>query len=114
MTAGSQAMFVVEYPCDRFCRVEVDLTRERGQVTLQQMHEKADGLHQRIHEPERAEGETEAEATADDPVAEQEASGRPAATVFLSAPGVPGREAPSAPSRDGYSSHGRSGGRRLK
>jgi hypothetical protein len=112
MTAGSQAMFVVEYPCDRFCRVEVDLTGERGQVTLQQMHEKADGLHQRIHEPDRA--EADADATADEPIAEQETAGRPAATVFLSAPGVPGRDGPSAPSRDSYPAHGRNGGRRRQ
>jgi len=72
-------MFVVEYPCDRFCRIEVDLSGERSQVTLQQMQEKADGLHQRVHEPELAE--------ADVPIVEQEAAGRPAATVFLSAPG---------------------------
>jgi hypothetical protein len=79
MSTGSQAMFVVEYPCDRFCRVEVDLSGERGQVTLQQMREKADGLHRQIHEPEFA--------VAEEPVVEQEVSGRPAATVFLSAPG---------------------------
>jgi len=79
VTAGPQAMFVVEYPCDRFCRVEVDLSGERGQVALQQMWEKADRLHQRIHEPEVAE--------ADVPIVDQDAPGRPAATVFLSAPG---------------------------
>jgi hypothetical protein len=79
MTAGPQVMFVVEYPCDRFCRVEVDLSGERGQVTLQQMREKADGLHQRIHEPELAE--------TDGPIVDQDAAGRPAATVFISAPG---------------------------
>ena len=79
MTTGSQAMFVVEYPCDRFCRIEVDLSGERGQVTLQQMREKADGLHQQIHQPESAEAEV--------PVVDQQTAGRPAATVFLSAPG---------------------------
>jgi hypothetical protein len=79
MTAGPQAMFVVEYPCDRFCRIEVDLSGERGQVTLQQMREKADGLHRRIHEPELAE--------TDRPIVDQDAAGRPAATVFLSAAG---------------------------
>ena len=79
MTTGPQAMFVVEYPCDRFCRIEVDLSRERSQVTLQQLREKADGLHQRVHEPELAEADT--------PIIDQEAAGRPAATVFLSAPG---------------------------
>ena len=79
MTSGPQAMFVVEYPCDRFCRIEVDLSGERSQVTLQQMREKADGLHERVHEPAAAE--------ADVPAVEQEVTGRPAATVFLSAPG---------------------------
>jgi hypothetical protein len=75
-------MLVVEYPCDRFCRIEVDLTGERGQATLHQMREKADGLHQRVHEPERGEATT--------PVVEQDATVRPAATVFLSAPGRDG------------------------
>lgn len=72
-------MFVVEYPCDRFCRIEVELNGERGQVTLQQMRDKADGMHQRIHEPELAEAEV--------PVVDPEAARRPAATVFRSAPG---------------------------
>ena len=72
-------MLVVEYPCDRFCRIEVDLSGERGQATLQQLREKADGLHQRVHEPDQGETAT--------PVVEPEATGRPAATVFLSAPG---------------------------
>ena len=84
MSAGPQAMFVVEYPCDRFCRIEVDLSGERGQVTLQQMREKADGLHQRIHEPELAE--------TDVPIVDEVAAGRPAATVFLSAPGRGGSQ----------------------
>ena len=79
VSAGPQATLVVEYPCDRFCRIEVDLSGERSQATLQQMRKKADGLHQRVHEPERGEATT--------PVVDQEAMGRPAATVFLSAPG---------------------------
>ncbi len=78
MTTGPQAMFVVEYPCDRFCRIEVDLSGEHSQVTLQQMREKADGLHQGEHDPEPAEPDV--------PIVDQEAAGRPAATVFLSAP----------------------------
>jgi len=78
MTTGPQAMFVAEYPCDRFCRIEVDLSDAHSQMTLQQMREKADALHQRVHHPELAE--------ADVPVVDQEAAGRPAATVFLSAP----------------------------
>ena len=78
VSAGPQAMLVVEYPCDRFCRIEMDLSGEPSQTTLQQMWEKADRLHQRIHEPERREATT--------PVVDHEATGRPAATVFLSAP----------------------------
>ena len=95
MTAGPQAMFVVEYPCDLFCRIEVDLTGERNQVTLQQLRDKADGMHQQIHEPGGAEADTPV-------VAEPETAGRPAPTVFLSAPGQ-GASAPgggaSAPGR---------------
>jgi hypothetical protein len=79
VSAGPQAILVVEYPCDRFCSIEVDLSGEPRQATLQQMWEKADGLHQRVHEPERGEAAM--------PVVDQEATGRPAATVFLSAPG---------------------------
>jgi hypothetical protein len=79
VSAGPQAMLVVEYPCDRFCRIEVDLNTEQSQGTLHQLREKADGLHQRVHEPERGEATT--------PVVDQEATGRPLATVFLSAPG---------------------------
>ena len=78
MTAGTQSMFVVEYPCDRFCRIEVDLSGEPGQLTLQQLREKADGLHHRVHKPDLAER--------DAPAAAPETAGRPAATVFLSAP----------------------------
>ena len=82
MTTGPQAMFVVEYPCDLFCHIEVDVSGETGQVTLQQLQKAADTLHQREHEP--ALGDS---APADEPVVDQHASGRPAATVFLSAPG---------------------------
>ena len=83
MTADPQATLVVEYPCDRFCRIEVDLTGERSQATLQQLRDKADRSHQRVHNPEQSEPEPQA--------AEQEPTGRPASTVFLSAPG-PGRD----------------------
>jgi len=79
MTAGPQATFVVEYPCDRFCRIEAELTGERNTVTLQQLWEKADEMHRRIHEPELAETKV--------PVVDPEAARRPAATVFRSAPG---------------------------
>ena len=82
VTAGAQSMFVVEYSCDRFCRIEVDLSGEGGQLTLQQMREKADGLHQRVHEPDLAEPDAS--------VVAQETAGRPAATVFLSPPGRAG------------------------
>ncbi|MFI5894996.1 hypothetical protein ACIA5D_33345 [Actinoplanes sp. NPDC051513] len=80
MTGGPQATFVVEYPCDRFCRIEVELTGERSQITLQQLWEKADGIHRRVHEP----GLAELGAPV---VVDQEALRRPAATVFRSAPG---------------------------
>jgi len=76
-------MFVVEYSCDRFCRIEVDLSDERGQLTLQHMRDQADGLHRRVHEPELAEQDAPVAA----PVVAPEAAGRPAATVFLAAPG---------------------------
>ena len=79
MTADAQATFVVEYPCDRFCRIEVDLSAEPGQTTLLQMRKKADEAHQRVHEPELA--------ASVEPVADQHAAGRPAPTVFLAAPG---------------------------
>jgi hypothetical protein len=79
VTDGAQATFVVEYPCDQFCRIEVELNGERSEVTLRQLWEKADGQHQRVHEPELAEAEA--------PVVDREAARRPAATVFRSAPG---------------------------
>jgi hypothetical protein len=83
MTTGPQTTFVVEYPCDRFCHIEVDLSGEPDRATLQQMRAKADQLHQREHEPEQgASGEPVAE-----PVVDPDAVGRPAPTVFLSAPG---------------------------
>ena len=99
MTADAQSMFVVEYSCDRFCRIEVDVSGEPGQLTLQQMREKADGLHRRVHEPDLAEQ--------DAPVVAQETAGRPAATVFLSAPGQAG--GPSTANNTG--SRGRHGPR---
>jgi hypothetical protein len=82
VSAGPQATLVVEYPCDRFCRIEVDLSGEPSQATFQEMRDKADGLHRRVHEPERGETTT--------PAVDQEPTGRPAATVFLSAPGPAG------------------------
>ncbi|WP_203782828.1 hypothetical protein [Paractinoplanes rishiriensis] len=79
MTVGPQATFVVEYPCDQFCRIEVELVGERDEVTLRQLREKADGLHQRVHEPESE--------PADAPAPDRDAARRPAATVFRAAPG---------------------------
>ncbi|GGK28909.1 hypothetical protein GCM10010124_22090 [Pilimelia terevasa] len=84
MTGGPQAMFVVEFPCDLFCRIEVDLSGESSQVTLQQLRVKADGLHRQVHEPELAE--------TDAAVADQDAAKRPSTTVFLSAPGRSGQQ----------------------
>ena len=103
MTTGPQAMLVVEYPCDRFCRIEVDLSAERSQVTLQQLREKADQLHRRVHEPEPAE--------ADQEIPKKEASGSPAATVFLSAPGRGGNSDVEPGSRlQGRAGRGRGSG----
>ncbi|MEV7624803.1 hypothetical protein [Actinoplanes sp. NPDC089786] len=79
MTLGGQAVLVVEYPCEQFCRIEVDLSGEQSGVTLKQLREKADTAHERVHNPDSAEP---AEPIADEPV-----TGRPAATIFLSAPG---------------------------
>ncbi|MFD0522193.1 hypothetical protein [Paractinoplanes durhamensis] len=78
MTTGPQATFVVEYPCDQFCRIEVELTGERGNLTLQQMWEKADGAHRPIHEPEAAE--------AAEPAADQASAQRAPESLFRSAP----------------------------
>jgi hypothetical protein len=94
VTAGPQATFVVEYPCDQFCRVEVELFGERSQLTLQQMWEKADDMHRRMHEPEGAE--------TPEPVVDEGAAQRPAATVFRSAPARGDdrrRETPAHPRR---------------
>jgi hypothetical protein len=93
MTTGPQTMFVVEYPCDQFCRIEIDLSAEREQVTLRQLRDKADEAHQRAHAPET--GETGETGEADAPAAAQESVGRPAATVFLSAPGSSASSPPS-------------------
>jgi hypothetical protein len=79
VTGGAQETLVVEYPCDRFCRIEVELNGEHAQITLQQMRDKAEGMHRRVHDPEVAE--------VDAPVVEPEATGRAAPTVFLAAPG---------------------------
>ncbi|MFG1610354.1 hypothetical protein [Actinoplanes sp. NPDC049265] len=90
MTGGSQAMFVVEYPCDSFCRIEVDLSGEHDRLTLGQMREKAEELHRGVHEPDQPEKPDQPEQE------ETPVTSRPAATVFLSAPGhgVPDRAAP--------------------
>ena len=77
VTSGAQATFVVEYPCDQFCRIEVDLTRERGNLTLQQMWDKADAQHRPIHAPEEKE---------ETPVATEDGRQRPATDLFRAAP----------------------------
>jgi hypothetical protein len=78
VTADPQATLVVEYPCELFCRIELELAGERGDLTLRQLREKAEDAHRRIHEP--GSGEPEA------PAANQAAPQRPAATLFRSAP----------------------------
>jgi hypothetical protein len=87
VTVGSQAALIVEYPCELFCRIEVELNDERPQITLEQLREKADGLHRRVHEPGLADTEPEPEAESPAAVADPHAARRPAATVFRSAPG---------------------------
>jgi hypothetical protein len=47
-----QFLFVAEYPCDRFCRIELDLS-EVGNLrfTFAQMRRRADDEHKRLHAP---------------------------------------------------------------
>lgn len=97
-------MLVVEYPCDQFCRIEVNLSGERNQVTLQQLRDKADKQHQLNHEPEPGE--------AADPATEPETPARPATTLFLSAPGSASGTAPSRGSSPRRDSGPRRDGRR--
>lgn len=42
-------VFAVEYPCDRFCRVEVDLAGIHKRFTRNQMRQLADSEHDRLH-----------------------------------------------------------------
>ncbi len=44
-----QAFFVAEFPCDRHCRVELDMAEHHEQVTHRQLLAAADLEHDRIH-----------------------------------------------------------------
>lgn len=47
-----QFLFVAEYPCDRFCRIEVDLSEvDNLRFTYAQMQRRTDDEHQRLHAP---------------------------------------------------------------
>lgn len=51
MTAQPEETFLVAYPCQLRCLVEVDLTGIHSQFTHRQMRVKADALHQEMHGP---------------------------------------------------------------
>jgi hypothetical protein len=45
-----QFLFVAEYPCDKFCRVEVDLGEvDNLRFTYSQMQRRAEDEHKRLH-----------------------------------------------------------------
>lgn len=44
-----QAVFVVEYPCELHCSVELDLSDMHKQFTLRQMWQGADHQHEKAH-----------------------------------------------------------------
>jgi hypothetical protein len=46
-----QAVFLVDYPCERHCQVELDLTDMHKQFTLRQMWASADHQHGLRHKP---------------------------------------------------------------
>lgn len=47
----AQESFVVEYPCDLHCRVEIDLADHHARVTHRQMRDWAEVEHKARHEP---------------------------------------------------------------
>lgn len=49
-----QFLFVAEYPCEKFCRVEVDLSEvDNLRFTFAQMQRRAEDEHKRLHRPPR-------------------------------------------------------------
>lgn len=51
MTAPQQT-FLADFPCDRHCQVEMDLTEMHHQFTLRQMRAAAQHEHDLRHAPE--------------------------------------------------------------
>lgn len=51
MTAEPEETFMVAYPCDKHCVVEVDVSDAHSRYTVRQMREKADVEHKRRHGP---------------------------------------------------------------
>lgn len=47
----AQFLFVAEYPCDRHCRVELDLDDENPRATVAMLRRSADREHKRICTP---------------------------------------------------------------
>ena len=71
-----QATFVVEFPCNLHCRVEVDLTGVHLGFTHRQMLASADDDHKRLHEP----------PPVPTPILEQVAARHSVAAPFLAPP----------------------------
>lgn len=51
MTVRPEATFIVEYPCEQHCRVEVDMAAIHMRFTHRQMLNHADGIHEERHAP---------------------------------------------------------------
>lgn len=46
-----QETFLVDYPCDRHCQVEIDLTEVHTKFTIRQARSLAEAEHRERHEP---------------------------------------------------------------
>ena len=51
ITVEAQESFVVEYGCEKHCRIEVDVDTINSRSTHRQMREHADAEHDRVHPP---------------------------------------------------------------
>jgi hypothetical protein len=51
VTADPAPSFVVEYPCETHCRIEVDLAGTHLRFTLRQMQQLANIEHDKAHRP---------------------------------------------------------------
>ncbi|GGN39108.1 hypothetical protein FHR83_006791 [Actinoplanes campanulatus] len=52
MTGEPQETYYVEYPCGKYCKVEIDLAEAHGGFTHRQMRAAADVQHAERHELE--------------------------------------------------------------